>query len=159
MNPPVYSQTTLRKPSDYSPYGYHYKASSVSSSIYSEPIHSRPSHPMKQVLIIIFFIFLFLNFRVLLCFSHLWCLTSIDLIVWIWLRRRTKFPTYDLQGFFPQRSAFGRQPPPSSTMFDDDPGIMSEAETASTGFRRGVKVRSSLPVVRTPSKTLERPLG
>jgi hypothetical protein len=44
-------------------------------------------------------------------------------------------------------------------MFDDDPGIMSEAETSSTGFRRGGKARSSLPVVRTPSKTLERPLG
>lgn len=36
---------------------------------------------------------------------------------------------------------------------------MSEVETASTGFRRGNKQRSSLPVVRTPSKTLERPLG
>lgn len=44
-------------------------------------------------------------------------------------------------------------------LFDDDPGIMSEVETASTGFRRGLKSRSSLPVVRTPSKTLERPLG
>ncbi|XP_074110561.1 coiled-coil domain-containing protein AGAP005037 isoform X2 [Cotesia typhae] len=44
-------------------------------------------------------------------------------------------------------------------MFDDDPGIMSEVETSSTGFRRGGKQRSSLPVVRTPSKTLERPLG
>lgn len=51
-------------------------------------------------------------------------------------------------------------PPPSSAMlFDDDPGIMSEVETSSTGFRRGGKQRSSLPVVRTPSKTLERPLG
>ncbi|XP_039281035.1 coiled-coil domain-containing protein AGAP005037 isoform X6 [Nilaparvata lugens] len=51
-------------------------------------------------------------------------------------------------------------PPPSTAMlFDDDPGIMSEVETASTGFRRGNKQRSSLPVVRTPSKTLERPLG
>ncbi|KAJ6633171.1 Coiled-coil domain-containing protein, partial [Pseudolycoriella hygida] len=44
-------------------------------------------------------------------------------------------------------------------LFDEDPGIMSEVETASTGFRRGGKQRSSLPVVRTPSKTLERPLG
>jgi len=44
-------------------------------------------------------------------------------------------------------------------LFDDDPGIMSEVETSSTGFRRGNKQRSSLPVVRTPSKTLERPLG
>jgi hypothetical protein len=44
-------------------------------------------------------------------------------------------------------------------LFDDDPGIMSEVETASTGIRRGGKQRSSLPVVRTPSKTLERPLG
>ena len=48
---------------------------------------------------------------------------------------------------------------PSSVLFDDDPGIMSEAETSSTGFRRGGKARSSLPVVQTPSKTLERPLG
>jgi len=45
------------------------------------------------------------------------------------------------------------------SLFDEDPGIMSEVETASTGFRRGGKQRSSLPVVRTPSKTLERPLG
>lgn len=44
-------------------------------------------------------------------------------------------------------------------LFDDDPGIMSEVETSCTGFRRGGKQRSSLPVVRTPSKTLERPLG
>ncbi|CAK1588077.1 unnamed protein product [Parnassius mnemosyne] len=44
-------------------------------------------------------------------------------------------------------------------LFEDDPGVMSEVETASTGFRRGGKQRSSLPVVRTPSKTLERPLG
>ncbi|XP_054270832.1 coiled-coil domain-containing protein AGAP005037 isoform X5 [Macrosteles quadrilineatus] len=51
-------------------------------------------------------------------------------------------------------------PPPSTAMlFDDDPGIMSEVETSSTGFRRGGKQRSSLPVVRTPSKTLERPLA
>ncbi|XP_075211350.1 coiled-coil domain-containing protein AGAP005037 isoform X2 [Lycorma delicatula] len=51
-------------------------------------------------------------------------------------------------------------PPPSTAMlFDEDPGIMSEVETSSTGFRRGNKQRSSLPVVRTPSKTLERPLG
>ncbi|KAG5346885.1 CCDCX protein, partial [Acromyrmex charruanus] len=50
-------------------------------------------------------------------------------------------------------------PPPSAMLFDDDPGIMSEVETSSTGFRRGGKQRSSLPVVRTPSKTLERPLG
>lgn len=51
--------------------------------------------------------------------------------------------------------------PPSSNalLFDDDPGVMSEVETASTGFRRGGKQRSSLPVVRTPSKTLEQPLG
>uniref|UniRef100_A0A8D8LX71 Coiled-coil domain-containing protein CG32809 n=1 Tax=Cacopsylla melanoneura TaxID=428564 RepID=A0A8D8LX71_9HEMI len=47
----------------------------------------------------------------------------------------------------------------SAMLFDDDPGIMSEVETSSTGFRRGGKQRSSLPVVRTPSKTLERPLG
>lgn len=60
-----------------------------------------------------------------------------------------------------------QQPPPvrgyapvnQGPLFDDDPGIMSEVETASTGFRRGNKQRSSLPVVRTPSKTLERPLG
>lgn len=46
-----------------------------------------------------------------------------------------------------------------SSMYDDDPGILSEVETASTGFRRGAKIRSSLPIVRTPSKSLERPLG
>lgn len=53
----------------------------------------------------------------------------------------------------------GYAPVNQGPLFDDDPGIMSEVETASTGFRRGNKQRSSLPVVRTPSKTLERPLG
>ena len=53
----------------------------------------------------------------------------------------------------------GYMPVNQGPLFDDDPGIMSEVETASTGFRRGGKQRSSLPVVRTPSKTLERPLG
>ncbi|CAH0716583.1 unnamed protein product, partial [Brenthis ino] len=53
-----------------------------------------------------------------------------------------------------------RYPPSNNALlFDDDPGVMSEVETSSTGFRRGGKQRSSLPVVRTPSKTLERPLG
>ncbi|XP_045542010.1 coiled-coil domain-containing protein AGAP005037 isoform X1 [Papilio machaon] len=54
-----------------------------------------------------------------------------------------------------------RNYPPTNNalLFEDDPGVMSEVETASTGFRRGGKQRSSLPVVRTPSKTLERPLG
>ncbi|XP_038216291.1 coiled-coil domain-containing protein AGAP005037 isoform X3 [Zerene cesonia] len=58
-----------------------------------------------------------------------------------------------------------RKPPlprgylPQTFFYDDDPGVMSEVETSSTGFRRGGKQRSSLPVVRTPSKTLERPLG
>ena len=65
----------------------------------------------------------------------------------------------------------------SSTLFEEDPGIMSEAETASTSShlrkshrhqhhhhnistsdpRKGSS--SDLPVVRTPSKTLEKPLG
>ncbi|KAI4465566.1 hypothetical protein MML48_3g00017106 [Holotrichia oblita] len=53
----------------------------------------------------------------------------------------------------------GYPPMTNPMLFDDDPGIMSEVETSSTGFRRGGKQRSSLPVVRTPSKTLERPLG
>ncbi|XP_037915678.1 uncharacterized protein LOC119654382 isoform X3 [Hermetia illucens] len=53
----------------------------------------------------------------------------------------------------------GYTPINQGPLFDEDPGIMSEVETASTGFRRGGKQRSSLPVVRTPSKTLERPLG
>ncbi|CAH2036062.1 unnamed protein product, partial [Iphiclides podalirius] len=48
--------------------------------------------------------------------------------------------------------------PNNAHLFEDDPGVMSEVETSSTGFRRGGKQRSSLPVVRTPSKTLERPL-
>lgn len=47
----------------------------------------------------------------------------------------------------------------SNSLMDEDPGMMSEAETSATGFRRGSKPRPSLPVVRTPSKTLERPLG
>ncbi|RWS13455.1 coiled-coil domain-containing protein CG32809-like isoform X14 [Dinothrombium tinctorium] len=47
----------------------------------------------------------------------------------------------------------------SSTLFDDDPGIMSEVETSATGFRRSIKARSSLPIVRTPSKTQDRSLG
>ncbi|VVC93814.1 unnamed protein product [Leptidea sinapis] len=50
-------------------------------------------------------------------------------------------------------------PPGNALYYDEDPGVMSEVETSSTGFRRGGKQRSSLPVVRTPSKTLERPLG
>ena len=83
-----------------------------------------------------------------------------------------------------QRTVQFRQPivsqfggPPSSTLFEDDPGIMSEAETSSTPGRRRQLLRSNsagnrrqqefshhsqkhaLPVVRTPSKTLERPLG
>ncbi|XP_030745052.1 coiled-coil domain-containing protein CG32809 isoform X12 [Sitophilus oryzae] len=62
--------------------------------------------------------------------------------------------TMDLEGHHR-----GYLPPSNAMLFDDDPGIMSEVETSSTGFRRGGKQRSSLPVVRTPSKTLERPLG
>ncbi|KAK5646907.1 hypothetical protein RI129_005371 [Pyrocoelia pectoralis] len=62
--------------------------------------------------------------------------------------------TMDLEGQFPR----GYPPSSNPMLFDDDPGIMSEVETSSTGFRRGGKQRSSLPVVRTPSKTLERPL-
>ncbi|XP_044750546.1 coiled-coil domain-containing protein AGAP005037 isoform X4 [Coccinella septempunctata] len=62
--------------------------------------------------------------------------------------------TMDLEG---QPCGYGKSS--NAMLFDDDPGIMSEVETSSTGFRRGGKQRSSLPVVRTPSKTLERPLG
>ncbi|RWS20392.1 Coiled-coil domain-containing protein-like protein, partial [Leptotrombidium deliense] len=47
----------------------------------------------------------------------------------------------------------------SSSLFDDDPGIMSEVDTSATGFRRSIKARSSLPIVRTPSKTQDRSLG
>lgn len=36
---------------------------------------------------------------------------------------------------------------------------MSEIDTSATGFRRGNKVRSSLPIVRTPSKSHDRSLG
>ncbi|XP_035217573.1 sickle tail protein-like isoform X2 [Stegodyphus dumicola] len=56
-----------------------------------------------------------------------------------------------------QRSHSLYQPP--SSVYDEDPGIMSEVETSATGFRRASKARSSLPIVRTPSKTQERPLG
>jgi len=53
-----------------------------------------------------------------------------------------------------------RETPPG----EDDAGIMSEAETASTSSRIRMKkhhsiTKPSLPVVRTHSKTLERPLG
>ena len=65
----------------------------------------------------------------------------------------------------------------SSTLFEEDPGVMSEAETASTSshLRKSHRQQhqhhhgssssaqkgssSDLPVVRTPSKTLEKPLG
>lgn len=45
---------------------------------------------------------------------------------------------------------------------DEDPGIMSEVETSATGsmnFKRSSRARSSLPIVRTPSKTQDRSLG
>ncbi|KAL1422474.1 hypothetical protein MTO96_022073 [Rhipicephalus appendiculatus] len=48
---------------------------------------------------------------------------------------------------------------PPASVYDEDPGIMSEVETSATGLRRATKARASLPVVRTPSKTQERPLG
>ncbi|XP_065223228.1 coiled-coil domain-containing protein AGAP005037-like isoform X2 [Planococcus citri] len=67
----------------------------------------------------------------------------------------------DLESYFqsPLTRGRGYAPPSNSVLFDEDPGIMSEVETSSTGFRRGNKLRSSLPVVKTHSKTLERPLG
>ncbi|XP_076361917.1 coiled-coil domain-containing protein AGAP005037-like isoform X4 [Tachypleus tridentatus] len=67
-------------------------------------------------------------------------------------------PSFDLESNLGLRQGLtSYQPPPS--VYEDDPGIMSEVETAATGFRRAVKARSSLPIVRTPSKTQERPLG
>ncbi|KPM04713.1 Actin interacting protein 3-like protein [Sarcoptes scabiei] len=47
----------------------------------------------------------------------------------------------------------------SNSLFDEDPGIMSEIETSATGFRRSNKIRSSLPIVRTPSKSQDRSMG
>ncbi|OQV19049.1 putative Coiled-coil domain-containing protein [Hypsibius exemplaris] len=35
---------------------------------------------------------------------------------------------------------------------DDDPGVMSEADTTSTGFRRGGRARASLPIFREETK-------
>nr|XP_046915825.1 serine-rich adhesin for platelets-like isoform X1 [Dermatophagoides farinae] len=47
-----------------------------------------------------------------------------------------------------------------TSLFDEDPGIMSEIETSATGFRRANnKIRSSLPIVRTPSKSQDRSMG
>ncbi|XP_022239397.1 coiled-coil domain-containing protein CG32809-like isoform X3 [Limulus polyphemus] len=43
-------------------------------------------------------------------------------------------------------------------VYEDDPGIMSEAETSATGFRRPSKGRSTLPMVRPPAKVQERAL-
>ena len=64
----------------------------------------------------------------------------------------------------PLTASLPRPGPPArlhSSMFEEDPGIMSEAETSST--RRSARTKpgraAPLPVVRTPSKTLERPLG
>ncbi|XP_031333518.1 coiled-coil domain-containing protein AGAP005037-like isoform X2 [Photinus pyralis] len=76
------------------------------------------------------------------------------------VRIKLSSPEQILPTFTHETGQFPRGYPPSSNamLFDDDPGIMSEVETSSTGFRRGGKQRSSLPVVRTPSKTLERPL-
>ncbi|XP_067130546.1 coiled-coil domain-containing protein AGAP005037-like isoform X4 [Centruroides vittatus] len=62
----------------------------------------------------------------------------------------------DIEGHFAQRNPQFYQPPAS--VYDDDPGIMSEVETSATGFRRGNKIRSTLPVIQTPSKTQEHPL-
>ncbi|XP_047737460.1 uncharacterized protein LOC125178233 [Hyalella azteca] len=42
---------------------------------------------------------------------------------------------------------------------EEDAGVMSEAETSSTGRGRHIKVRGTLPIVKTHSKTLERPMG
>ena len=44
------------------------------------------------------------------------------------------------------------------SLFEEDAGIMSEVETASTGFRRLNKIRSSLPIVRM-NKSSDRSLG
>ncbi|XP_076361402.1 uncharacterized protein LOC143252719 isoform X3 [Tachypleus tridentatus] len=41
-------------------------------------------------------------------------------------------------------------------VYEDDPGIMSEAETSATGFRRPSKGRSTLPITRPPVKVQER---
>ncbi|XP_075678626.1 uncharacterized protein LOC113795615 isoform X3 [Dermatophagoides pteronyssinus] len=56
---------------------------------------------------------------------------------------------------------FQTKNPTNSCLFDDDPGIMSEIETSATGFNRRQtnKIRSSLPIVRTPSKSLDRSMG
>ena len=63
------------------------------------------------------------------------------------LRRKTTVVTYD-----PGQN--------KSYVYDDDDGIMSDGEANGTpnNFRRN-RLRSSLPIVRTPSKTLEKPLG
>ncbi|XP_055947230.1 coiled-coil domain-containing protein AGAP005037-like isoform X4 [Argiope bruennichi] len=67
-------------------------------------------------------------------------------------------PSLDLESHLPNQKSHSLYQPPSS-VYDEDPGIMSEVETSATGFRRASKARSSLPIVRTPSKTQERPLG
>ena len=75
-----------------------------------------------------------------------------------------------------QRSVQFRHPVAQFRFEMDDPGIMSEADTAATSggrrrqrqhrvtsehraHSRHVSKKDSLPIVRTPSKTLERPLG
>ncbi|XP_076327421.1 uncharacterized protein LOC143234172 isoform X3 [Tachypleus tridentatus] len=46
-----------------------------------------------------------------------------------------------------------------ASVYEDDPGIMSEAETSATGFRRPSKGRFTLPMVRPPIKVQEKTLG
>ncbi|XP_022256764.1 coiled-coil domain-containing protein CG32809-like, partial [Limulus polyphemus] len=43
-----------------------------------------------------------------------------------------------------------------SSVYEGDPGVMSEVETSATGFRRPSKGRSPIPASRPPLKSQER---
>ncbi|XP_022239350.1 coiled-coil domain-containing protein CG32809-like [Limulus polyphemus] len=64
----------------------------------------------------------------------------------------------DLENYYSRQRARSPYEIPAS-VYEDDPGIMSEAETSATGFRRPSKGRFTLPMVRPPVKVQERTLG
>jgi len=59
----------------------------------------------------------------------------------------------------PQFTSYFHSPFVPSSVYDEDPSILSEAETSATGFRRSTRARSSLPIVRTQSRAHDRSLG
>ena len=59
----------------------------------------------------------------------------------------------------PRFKSYFHSPFVPASVYDEDPSILSEAETSATGFRRSSRARSSLPIVRTQSRAHDRSLG